>query len=155
MTRKARAAECGPSWGGCHSFLDTSVLLASLDPDEPHHVACDNLLAQGGHGVHLHAFAECFSILTGGRMGRRIQADLAARLIEESIAPLVQPLATSAADMVALLASCHERGARGGAVYDLLHLAAARRAGAQVFYTLNLSDFNALARPGDPKVQSP
>lgn len=137
------------------SFLDTSVLLASLDPDEPHHVACDQLVAQGAHGAYSHAFAECFSILTGGRLGRRVPAALAVQLLQESVLPFVQPCALDSAQLLQALASCHERGARGGAVYDLPHLAAARSASVQVFYTLNLRDFKALARPGDPRVESP
>ena len=48
-------------------FLDTSVILASLDPDEPHHAACDRIVAAGGNGVYVHALAETFSVLTGGR----------------------------------------------------------------------------------------
>lgn len=53
-------------------FLDTSVLLASLDPDEPQHAACDHLLAAGGRQACTHALAELFSVLTGGRLGRRV-----------------------------------------------------------------------------------
>jgi hypothetical protein len=39
-------------------LLDTSVILASLDPDEPHHAACDTLVAAGGHVIYGHALAE-------------------------------------------------------------------------------------------------
>ena len=63
-------------------------------------------------------------------------------------------------DSSVLLASlysdeAHHRGVRGGANYDWLHLAAARKAGAEVFFTLNLRDFQALARPGDPLFRIP
>ena len=51
--------------------------------------------------------------------------------------------------------AAQHRGVRGGAIYDWLHLAAARKAGAEVFYTLNLRDFQALARPGDPLIRIP
>ena len=33
-------------------------MLASLDPDEPHHPARDRLVAEGGHTVHVHELAE-------------------------------------------------------------------------------------------------
>jgi hypothetical protein len=49
------------------SFLDSSVLVASLDPDEPDHAAYDALLPAGGHQAWAHALAETFSVLTGGR----------------------------------------------------------------------------------------
>ena len=137
------------------SFLDTSVLLASLDPDEPHHAACDRLLAVGGHQVYGHALAELFSVLTGGRPGRRLKPAVAARLIQDSVLPFVQVLTLAGKDLMAALQACEARGVRGGAIYDWLHLAAARKAGAELFLTLNLRDFQALARPGDPLIQAP
>ena len=36
-----------------------------------------------------------------------------------------------------------------------LHLAAARKAGAQALVTLDARDFDALARPGDPHIAAP
>jgi predicted nucleic acid-binding protein len=57
--------------------------------------------------------------------------------------------------MMAALAECESRGVRGGAVYDWLHLAAARQAGAQALVTLDRRDFQALSRPGDPRIESP
>ncbi len=136
-------------------FLDSSVLLASLDPDEPHHAACDRLLAAGGHQACTHALAETYSVLTGGRQGRRLPPAAATRLIEQSLMPYVQWQALTGKDMLAVLRACEARGVRGGAVYDWLHLAAARKAGAEVFCTLNLRDFQALALPGDPLLQVP
>lgn len=136
-------------------FLDSSVLVASLDPDEPQHAACDRLLTAGGHQAYGHALAETFSILTGGRQGRRLPPAVASTLIEQSLLPYLQLQALSGKDMVAALRACEARGVRGGAIYDWLHLAAARKAGADIFYTLNLRDFQALARPGDPVPRLP
>jgi predicted nucleic acid-binding protein len=136
-------------------FVDTSVILASLDPDESHHAACDQLIAAGGCKTYVHALAETFSILTGGRQGRRLSATVAARLVEQSVLPYVQVQSLSGADLMAALADCEARGVRGGAIYDWLHLAAARQAGAEVFFTLDLRDFQSLARPGDPRIQAP
>lgn len=136
-------------------FLDTSVILASLDPDETHHAACDRVVSAGGHRAYVHALAETFSILTGGRYGRRLGAATAARLIEQSVVPYVQTQALTGKDMAAALAECESRGVRGGAIYDWLHLAAARKAGAELMLTLDVRDFRALARPGDPRIEMP
>lgn len=136
-------------------FLDTSVVLASLDPDETHHAACDRLISAGQHKLYVHALAETFSILTGGRYGRRLNATVAARLIAQSVIPLVQVQQLSGKDMLAALAECEARGVRGGAVYDWLHLAAARKAGAEALITLDVRDFRAMARPGDPRIEPP
>ena len=137
------------------AFLDTSVILASLDPDEIHHAACDRVVSAGGNGIYLHALAETFSILTGGRHGRRLGAAVAARLIEQSILPYVQTQTLTGKDMMAALAECESRGVRGGAIYAWLHLAAARKAGAELLITLDLRDFQSLARPGDPRIEMP
>ena len=99
--------------------------------------------------------AKVFSALTGGRLGRRLTPAMAASLVTESLLPYVAVQSLSGKDLMAALQDCGKRGARGGAVYDWLHLAAARKAGAEVFFTLNLRDFQALARPGDPDIQSP
>ena len=47
------------------------------------------------------------------------------------------------------------RGVRGGAIHDYLHLVAARKVGAQRFYTLNVSDFQSFHRQGDPEIVHP
>ena len=137
------------------AFLDTSILLASLDPEEMGHAACDRVLAQGGHQIYAHALAETFSILTGGRKGRRFSADNVAELMDESVLPYVALQTFTCKDLMAAMKAAQARGVRGGAIYDWLHLAAARKAGAEVFYTLNLRDFQALAKPGDPALRVP
>lgn len=136
-------------------LLDTSVILASLDADEPHHAACDKLMASGGHAVFVHALAETFAVLTGGRHARRLAPSLAARLIEDSVLPFVRTVHLTGKETMSALAESERRGARGGAVYDLLHLWAARKAGVEALLTLDLRDFQALARAGDPEVRSP
>ena len=77
----------------------------------------------------------------------RLGAALVARLIEDSVLPYVQTVSTTGQQMMAALAECESRGVRGGAVYDWLHLAAARQAGAQSLVTLDRRDFQALSRP--------
>jgi predicted nucleic acid-binding protein len=137
------------------ALLDTSIVIASLDPDEPRHAACDRLVAGGGHVLFAHALAETFSILTGGRQGRRLAASQAAALIDASVLPFVTLVALSGRETVTALRACEARGVRGGAVYDWLHLAAARKSGATRLFTLDIRDFQAIAQPGDPEIVSP
>jgi predicted nucleic acid-binding protein len=136
-------------------LLDTSVVIASLDADEPHHAACDQLLSAGGHRLFAHALAETFSILTGSRMGRRLGPDTAADLIESAVLPFVELVHLTGRETMAALSEAPRRGARGGAIYDWLHLVAARKAGVDALVTLDHRDFEALARPGDPTVRTP
>ena len=82
-------------------LLDTSVVLASLDADEPHHTPCDRLVAAGGHTLSVHALAEAFSVLTGGRAGRRLRPAVAVALLEESVLPYVQIVTLSGKETMA------------------------------------------------------
>lgn len=137
------------------ALIDTSVVIASLDADEPHHVACDRVLASGDHFIYLHALAETFSILTGGRQGRRLRPAAATDLIKQSVLPFVKLIALNSKELLAGLAAAETRGARGGAVYDLLHLMAARKAGVGRLLTLDIRNFEALVRTGDPRIECP
>lgn len=152
MSKAASAASAPPPDA---SLLDTSVILASLDPDEAAHVACDRLVAQGGHYLYVHALAESFSILTGGQRARKLDAETAYRLLDESVLPFVRTVALTGKDVLAALRDARARGVRGGAVYDYLQLVAARKAGLARLITLDSRHFQALTRSGDPRIEAP
>lgn len=133
-------------------LLDSSVVLASLHESEPHHEACSALLVQGGHALYVHAPAEVFSTLTGATLGLRVGADLAHRLLRESVLPYVTTVKLAEHEVMAALAQAQSRGVRGGAVHDYLHLVAVRKSGAEALVTLDLKHFTALVRAGDPPV---
>lgn len=135
--------------------IDTSVILASLDPGEPMHAACDRIVSSGEASIYLHALAETFSALTGGRGRPRLQADVAAALIESDVLPYVKPHGLNAKELATALHECRDRGVRGGAIYDFLHLVAARKAGAHKLVTLDARDFRAFHRKGDPPIETP
>lgn len=137
------------------SFLDSSVLIAALAPDEDRHVESLALLMQGGNVAYAHALLETFSTLTGGRLGIKVDADLAAQLLSETILPRVRIIELSGEELLAALRQARKHGVRGGGVYDFMHLIAARKALATTLYTLNLSDFQHLRRDGDPDIQLP
>ena len=136
-------------------LLDSSVLVAALAPDEDRHEACLALLMQGGNVVYAHAFLETFSTLTGGRLGVKVDADLAAQLLSETVLPRVQVIELGIAELLAALRLARKQGVRGGGVYDYMHLVAARKAKAEILYTINLSDFQHLHREGDPEIRRP
>ena len=68
--------------------------------------------------------------------------------------PYGQLVSLSGNEVMAALATAEARGVRGGVVYDLLHLMAARKAGVARLLTLDTRDFQALVQPGDPRVES-
>ncbi len=137
------------------ALLDTTVLVASLIPDEPDHAACDALISRRSSVIYLHALNETFATLTGGRLGVKIDPDVAARLIEESILPLVSVVELNAAEVTKAQHAARARGVRGGAVYDYMHLVAARKVRAETLFALNEEDFRAVRRSGDPVVKRP
>ncbi len=137
------------------ALLDTSVLIASLDEDEPQHEASHRRLIVATCHVYLHALAEAFSILTGGRRERRVDPSIAARLLQEAVLPHVHVVSLTPKDLSAAFAQCQSRGVRGGSVYDFLHLWAARKAGTETLVTLDLRHFQAIARTGDPRIEAP
>jgi predicted nucleic acid-binding protein len=137
------------------AFLDSSVLVAALAPDEPKHADCLALLLQGGHCIYSHALLETFSTLTGGKLGVRVTPDLAAQMLSETILPRVTVIELSTAEIMAALPVAQSRGVRGGCVYDYMHLLGAQKGNASVIYTLNMDDFQHLRRGDDPEVRLP
>jgi predicted nucleic acid-binding protein len=137
------------------SALDSSVIVSALCAGDPDHDACRKVLLSARHSVLAHAFTETFSTLTGGRLGFRVPASDAASLLRQQVAPKLRNVQLDADDLLAAFEQAEARGVRGGAIYDYLHLVAARKAGAKRFYTLNLSDFLSFHRPGDPEILSP
>jgi predicted nucleic acid-binding protein len=137
------------------ALLDSSVLVAALASDENRHAESLALLMQGGHVIYAHALLETFSTLTGGKLGAKVDADLAAQLLNETIRPRVQIIELGAAEILDALREARKRAVRGGGVYDYTHLVAARKAKADIIYTINLSDFQHLLRDGDPEIRRP
>jgi hypothetical protein len=112
-------------------------------------------LPSGSGVIHAHALLETFSTLTGGRLGIRVDADLAARLLRESFRPRVKIILLAEEDLFDCLDHARNHGVRGGVVYDYMYRVAARKAACETIVTLNLADFAHLVREGDPTVRLP
>ncbi len=136
-------------------LLDSSVVIAALLAGASAHPQCGALLEQTGAHIYAHALTEVFATLTGGRLGRRIQPVLASELVESGLLPFVSVVTLTTSEVVGALRTSEARGVRGGAIYDYLHLVAARKIKAERLYTLDASDFLALCRSGDPEITVP
>jgi predicted nucleic acid-binding protein len=137
------------------AYLDSSVLVAALVEDEPAHEPCLSLLRRRDLATWSHALPEVFATLTGGRLGVRVPAAAAAELMRASLVPRLRLIELAGADLIEAIGESESAGVRGGAIFDFLHLRAARRSPASTLYTLNTRDFAALARAGDPKIEQP
>lgn len=135
--------------------VDSSVLIASLVGKDPHHEASASLLEEYRPFIHRHALVETFSTLTGGRLGFRMSTDEIAQLIRESILPWVRTTDLDDAELIEAMSASQDRGVRGGAVYDFLHLRAARKISASRLYTKEVNDFKSFHRHGDPEILHP
>lgn len=137
-------------------YLDASVLVAAVVDIEPFHAPCARLLLSSESKiVRSHGLAETFSTLTGGRLPLRLSPAVANRLIEVNLLPRLRIVDLAASDVIRAIADSESRGVRGGAIHDLFHLFAARKAKASTLYTLNLSHFQTFHRRGDPEVRLP
>ena len=110
-------------------LCDSSVLIAALLPSQDHHSPSVAVLNGADRvAVHVHALNETFATLTGGSLGFRVDADLAARLIREQIINRAITIVLNAEEFTDALGKARTHGVRGGAVYDYMHLVAARKA---------------------------
>ena len=137
------------------SAVDSSVIIAATNPDDPDHKSCAALFTSVSRCAYSHALSETFSTLTGGRLGFRVPPSQAAGIIRDQIKPHLNLISLDENDLITAFEEAEFRGIRGGAIYDYLHLFAARKAGSKIFHTLNQSDFLAFHRPGDPAIRLP
>lgn len=85
----------------------------------------------------------------------RVDADVAAKMIRESIVPCVEVVELTLDEVMDSQGGARKQGVRGGGIYDYMHLVAARKVGAEILYTINLGDFHHLHREGDPEIRRP
>ena len=127
-------------------YFDASVLVAAFVEDEVHHEECADLVGNAKEGmVHAHGLAECFSILTGGRLSVQLSADVATSVLEANVVDRMKIITLTSRETLKVLKNAQRSGIRGGGIYDALHLAAARKGQAEEIFTLNLRHFTAFA----------
>lgn len=131
-------------------YTDTSVIVARTLPSHFHHANAVELFRslrgqRWNPVISSHGLAEIYSVLTRLPMPQRISAAEASHLIHENILSQfeVQPLGK--ADYAEIVRSCSAQGWTGGAIYDAVHIHAARKAKCARIYTFNLSDFRRIA----------
>jgi predicted nucleic acid-binding protein len=137
-------------------FFDTTVLVAAMVEDEKRHEPCAQALEEAKDGyASIHSLAECYATLTGGRLGVQLSPADAASLVRHNLHDHLSLVSLTATEYLKLLDAAGPAGARGGAIYDLLLLACARKAKAGKIYTLNHRHFIALAPDLAQRIASP
>ena len=141
------------------ALFDTSVLVAALLKQHPHHsLAFPRLLEVQRKEIegHLttHGMAELYATLTALPITPKLTPHETNRIIEHSVLSNFRLVPLTAKDYLDALKITADSGLSSGAIYDALHLCGARKAGCEKLYTLNLRHFRGIA-PGDPLISSP
>jgi hypothetical protein len=103
------------------------------------------LTSSGDAFTSTHAIAETFATLTGGRLEGQLTPDEAAQVIDANIIQRLQVVDLRLSDYQQAMRNGQIVGARGGAIFDMLHLQAARRGSAKRILTINVRHFQIFA----------
>ena len=130
--------------------FDTSVLVAALVDDHPHHAPASSVLlsAKGKKNqacVSAHALPELYAVLTRAPFTRPIYPAEVRQMIEQTVLPLVDVVALSGIEYRQVITECAEAGWTGGAIYDAIHIRAAKKANCARLYTFNVKHCRAMA----------
>lgn len=128
------------------TYFDSSALVAAMVETEAHYAEALAALADVADGfTSTHAIAETFATLTGGRMETQLTPNEAMQFIDTNVVKRLSILELSLDDYEQAIVRSQAVGARGGAIFDMLHLEAARRGNARRIFTINLRHFQVFA----------
>lgn len=141
-------------------LFDTSVLVASLVAKHPHHTraisaVADVLRGRAAGCVAAHGLAETYAVLTSLPVTPRIGPETAHRMVADNILAHFETVALTAREYAAVVASIAEQGTIGGATYDAIHAACARKGRADRLYTFNTTHFCRVAPDLADRVVAP
>ena len=130
--------------------FDTSVLVAALLQQHPHHAIAFPRLKEVHDGKvegHLttHGLAELFATLTALPLRPRLLPGDAQRIIGNSVLGHFTIIPLGVKDYQDAIDLAVTRNLSSGAIYDALHIAGARSVGCVTLYTLNRRHFEGLA----------
>jgi predicted nucleic acid-binding protein len=124
-------------------FLDTSILVAACLGDHPDHAASIALFRQCAPATAFcaaHSLAETYSTLTRIPPPHRVTAAEATRFLD-TVCENLTPVSLESLEYREALRRAAVAGIVGGAIYDFLIAACARKAAAERRYTWNLKHY--------------
>jgi predicted nucleic acid-binding protein len=127
-------------------FFDTSVLVAALLPDHPHHARSFPVFASATRkqaAFAAHSLAEAYSTFTRYPGKERMSAE-AASLVVQEIEHRFALVWLGGDEYCTAVRRMAQTGIVGGTVHDGLVAACALKAGAQHLYTWNVRHFDLL-----------
>ena len=128
------------------TYFDSSALLAAFVEEEEHHASATAALLDAADSFTCnHALAEIYGTLTSGRLDIQLIPRQAREMIEANVLDRLEVLELSVNDYRKAMVAGEAVGARGGAIFDMLHLQAARRGNARKIFTINVRHFQVFA----------
>lgn len=111
--------------------------------------------SQDEGSVGAHNLAEVYAVLTRLPISPRIQPRDAAKIVEDNIGKLLKSVGLTPPEYLSVVRSAADQGISGGAIYDLLLLTCAEKAGAERIYTFNVQEFRKLAPRLADRIMAP
>jgi len=94
--------------------------------------------------IGVHSLAEMYAVLTRLPVIPRIQPGEAAKIVIDNVARHFHMQPLTVREYAASISAAAENGVIGGAIYDVLLLAAARKTKPDRIYTFNVAEFKRL-----------
>lgn len=142
------------------SLFDTSVLLASLLRAHPHHERAMSVVdpvrsGQAEGFVAVHGLLELYAVLTRLRVSPRIGPEAAQRMIRDDLLATSEIVALTGREYRRLIDALADLSIAGGATYDALQAACARKAGVARLYTFKAAALRRVAPDLETMIVAP
>lgn len=128
-------------------YIDTSVLVGASTPSDARQRPCLAALQEAdrkGGACSAHSLAEFYSVMSGRPRPLKVPPFPAAQMIE-AIRRRYKIVSLTPSEYLGAVDDAARAGESGGAVFDCLHLACARKINATRILTLDAADFRRLA----------
>jgi predicted nucleic acid-binding protein len=141
-------------------YFDSNVLVAAAIASHPHHGQAEEAVAlvraNKNKGVFsAHGLAELYAVLTRLPLTPAVYPSEAWQILKENVLAHFELIALTADEYRAAVQHCAVAGWVGGRVYDVLHVASARKARCERIYTFNLKHFRELAPDWAERIRTP
>lgn len=131
-------------------FIDTSVIVAGSVQHHPHFPRAVVILEQLAKtkiqgAVAAHSLLESYAVMTSLPVKPRIHPTEARAILQTNVERYCKTIALTAPEYRRFVTGLSDAGIVGGAVYDALLLACAKRSACNRIYTFNVDHFRRLA----------
>jgi predicted nucleic acid-binding protein len=139
------------------SFLDTSVLVATVLAQHPHHTPSLALYRRSGKynsACAAHSLAELYATLTRLPGKQRMGTDQVVLFLED-VRERLKIIHLTEEDYYLAISAAAGEGILGGTIYDALLARCALKSACEIIYTWNIGDFSRLGPEVAKRTRTP